>query len=320
MATRYFGGNSLAAFHRSNASVVEVTTAGTFDSAYVASAIKILDTSTNGNFIRTPTFSATGTLWVVWDFTTATSNTSGDLILLSNAGTNAFRITNTGGLWTLQFWGGASWTTVGTGYGSYGPSTRYRLALKIVMGTSMELFVGGVSVASGSVSGGQTTVTYAQFSGTGNGAAATCHVSQVMIADYDIRDSHLMASAFNGNSATNTGGTGAYTDINETVLDESTAEVVATVSNKMGQTHAAITVPSGLTIAAAVLAARGRVSGGTVTDGKLGIKSGGSSSSTAKSYTSSYEPRVLIQTTDPATSAAFTQSGYNSAETYLEAA
>jgi hypothetical protein len=141
-----------------------------------------------------------------------------------------------------------------------------------------------------------------------------------MCADYDIRDAHLMTAALNGNSASNTGGTGSYTDVNETVLDETTAEVITTSGNKMGQTHAAITVPGGLGISGLIINARGRVNGGVITDGKLGVRSSSTNySSSGKSYNGGYEPRSHIWESNPA-GGAWNQTSFNAAETYLEAA
>ena len=87
----------------------------------------------------------------------------------------------------------------------------------------------------------------------------------------------------------------------------------------MGQTKAALTLPSGFDIKGMVISARGRVSG-TITDGKLGIRSGGTNySSAALTFAAAYEPRVYISETDPATGTDFTQTGYNNAEPYFEA-
>ena len=62
--TRYFAGNSLAAFSRTAPAVVEATTAGKFDSAYVPSSIKVQ----NSDYAQTPDFGpATGTVHFRFD-------------------------------------------------------------------------------------------------------------------------------------------------------------------------------------------------------------------------------------------------------------
>jgi len=310
---KYFAGNSLAAFSRTTPTIAEVTTAGRFDSAFVSSGINLPNST---DYIQTPTFSATGTIWLRADMYLASLPNAVPFLTLRNGTTAAYRLTHTAGTGIgLTYWNGSSFVSVGTAYNGWSTSTRYSITLKIVLNSSWELFFNGTSVASGSgITGAQTTITDVQIGGSNTNV-----ISQVMIADYDLRDSHLMAAALNGNSAANTGGTGSYTDINETVLDESTSETVATSGNKMGQTHAAITVPSGLYIAGMVIGARGRATG-TITDGKLGIRSGGTNfSSTGRGYTSGYEPRIYLTETDPATATTFTQSGFNAAETYIEA-
>lgn len=148
---------------------------------------------------------------------------------------------------------------------------------------------------------------------------ANCYYSQVMIADYDLRDSRYKMDTISGTSASNTAGSGAYTDINESVLDESTAASVTASGDKRGFTHTGITVPSGYIIGAMVVNARGRATG-AVTDGKLGVRQGGTNySSAGRTYNGGYEPRTHILDNDPATATNFTQAGFNSAEVYIEA-
>lgn len=315
----YFGGNSLASFFRNTTANVEVTTAGRFDSAFVASAIKVLSNSPSNDYIETPAFSATGTVWMHFEaYLVGSMSGSGNAFLhILNGATNVFRLVGSSST-TLkgQYWTGGAWTDNGTTW-TIPTGTLLRLDLKVTLNSDWALYSAGTSVASGSGwSGGQTTMTSVRFV---DPLAGGVFFSQVLIGDFDNRDGKYEAAALNGNSASNTGGTGAYTDINETVLDDSTSEVVATSGNKMGATHAAITVPSGYLIFAMVIGARGRVSG-SITDGKLGIRSGGTNySSSGRTYNAGYEPRVFINQVDPATSTQFTQSGFNAAETYLEA-
>jgi hypothetical protein len=323
MTARYFGLNSLAGCSRTVTTIVESTTAGRFDSTYVSSAIAFPTTSDYAQ-IKQPfldgSTSLTGTFYLRFDLWSA-SVSGVPVNLMLNAGANAYRILlSSGSTWKIQYWnsGSSGWVDWG-GTFTMAANTLFTCMLKLTPNVGFEMYVGGTMVSSSAVvpTNGAAAVDEFRLSGTGN----TSYQSQIMCADYDIRDAHLMPSTFNGNSASNTGGTGAYTDINETVLDESTAEIIASVGNKMGQTHAALTVPAGLGIGALILNARGRVSGGTVSDGKLGVRSGGSNfSSAGKGYNGGYEPRSAIWTSDPATSAAWTQTTYNNAETYLEAA
>lgn len=324
MANRYYGGNSLAAFFRSNTAVVDgLTTAGWFDSGYVASAINVFGSSSTPNYIESPPFAATGTIhWVLELRANTLSGNSCYPIWAYNGSTNAYRLQVSTAGYTLQYWNGSAWIS-GTTVASTDPSTaRVRIAVKVVMNSEMRVYVGGTELTAAAITGittGQTTVTRAQH-WTVNSTSSNCAFSQILCADYDLRDSRFMAAALNGDSAVNTAGTGAVGTINEAVLDESTAASLTVSADKRGQTHAAITVPAGFVIGALAFAARGRVAG-TITDGKLGVRSGGTNySSTGRSYNGGYEPRVHILENDPATATRFTQAGFNAAETYLEAA
>lgn len=312
---RYYAGNSLAAFKRTHASIQESTTVGRFDSAYVASAISIA----GGFQVESYDFSATGTLWHHFELYSVAG--TGAHLTFFNAGANAYRILVTGGstTWQMQYWNTvtAAWVNVGSSF-VVANNILYRFDLKIVMGTSMELFSAGVSIASGSVgANAQTTITsFAQPNPTGS----AMFLSQVMGADFDTRDSRFMAAAINGNG-TYTDGTGTYTDINETVLDESTSITLTSVGDKKGFTKAAITVPAGYVVGAMCISARGRVSGGTISDGKIGVLSAATySASTGRGYGSAYEPKGSIVENDPATATRFTESGFNAAEVVVEAA
>lgn len=326
MSNRYFAFNSLAGCKRTSTLLKEDTTAGRFDSTYVANAI-LLPNATDYLSVSQPfldgSTSLTTSFWLRFDHFTASNFNSGLPLWLTNSGANAYRITaSTSTQLQFQYWntGTSAWVNWGSTW-SPSAASLHTWVLHLVPNVSFEIYDGGTLVTSSAVAPTNGVATITEFRFLSTNAGANAYVSQIMCADYDIRSAHLMPATFNGNSAANTGGTGSYTDINETVLDETTSEVVATVGNKMGQTHATVTIPSGLAITTVVLNARGRVSGGTVTDGKLGLRSGGTNySSAARVYNGGYEPRGAAWDTDPNTSAAWTQSGWNAVETYLEAA
>ena len=329
MTTRFFGGNTLAAFQRDSTLVAEVTTAGTFDSAYVPNSISV--PVANGGKLVSQAFSATSTLWFAGELycndASSNSGIADKLLFEVLAGsTTVFRIKNVSSnsrSLEVQYWNGSSFVTIGSSVAWPAWTTRLRFAVKVIGGASGSyvLYINGSSYASGSIASASCdNFTRVQYWNPSNNSQAM-YFSQLLAADYDLRDSCYMLAALNGNSASNTGAaSGAYTDVNETVLDESTAITITASGNKAGQTHSAITVPAGYIIAAAVINARGRVTG-TITDGKLGVRSGGSNtSSTGRSYNAGYEPRSSIVQNDPNTSTNFTQTGFNNAEMYLEAA
>lgn len=312
---RYFAGNTLAAFFRTNSAIVETTSSGKFDSTFVPSAITL---PLYTDYAETYAFSATGTVWFHFEFYTPGNQSTVSPIIYGLNGVNSvFRLTLDVSTAQFQYWNGSAWTNTGTTF-ALSTAVLYRFDIKVALNSGFELYTGGTLRTSGSGwSGGATTVTSARFSTPSTNS--TSYVSQVMVADFDTRDSRYYQISADGNSASNNGGTGTYTDINETVLDETTAEVVSVAGNKMGQTWANITLPSGYIVGAVCMGARGRIAG-TITDGKLGIRSGGSNySSSGKAYTTGYEPRGRIDETDPATSANWTQSGVNAVETYIEA-
>jgi hypothetical protein len=315
---KYFGANSLAGFYRSSTSIIEVTTAGTFNNANgLTCSVQI--PSGGLEFIESWPFSATGTFWWRFDFQCAGTNSSNGPMLL-NGPTPIFRMIRTGGAtYKAQYWNGSAYVDTGSPF-TVTDSVRATIVFKITLGSGFEVYVGGTLLTSGSGWSGSPPTTATSVRYYSMGSTSVHYYAEHMVADYDLRDSHLGGSPLNGDSAANTSGTGAYTDVNETALDESTAIILA-AAGKKGQTHSAFTLASGLGIAGLVLNARGRVSGGVVSQGKLGIRSGGTNySSSDRGYTSGYEPRGYIIESDPATGAAFTLTGYNNAEPYLEAA
>lgn len=316
---RHFAGATLAAFFRSAANIVEDTTSGYFDSAYVSNCIKV----TYGNTLTTANFSATGTVWFAFEHRcNGVDNPGYAIVTLFNGATNVFRLYHGWLTGTVQpqYWNGSAWTDTGTAF-AYSNNVLRRIVVKVTLNSGFEAYVGNTLIASGSSwTGGQTTVTKGQFACGGGGFGGETFISQVMVADYDIRSSHYLCKLPNANGAYTDGG-GTYTDINETVLDEGTAINLPAVGNKKSFTKAAITLSGGMAISGMVINARGMVSGGTVTDGKLGVKSGGSYTAGAgRSFNGAFEPRYYIAEVDPATGVAFTASGFNSAEPAVEAA
>lgn len=335
MPTKLHAAVSLAGLGRTSTACVESTVAGSYDSAFVASSIALpigpnSSSAATGSLV-TPAFSAQTTYWLHGEFYSTSGahpafGSIGPWIELLNAsGTVVFRIRASGSgnlTMTAEYWNGSAFVASGSTFGNPTWTTRIRVDLKVICGASGSwvLYLNGTAGPSGSIaSASMDNVAQARLSNTSN---AVGYWSQVAGADYDIRDTRLMGAALNGNSASNTGAaSGAYTDVNEAPLDESTSISITTSANKAGLTHAAITVPSGYVIGAAVVTARGRATG-SITDGKLGIRttSTGNTSSTGRTYNGGYEPRSYIVENNPDTATRFTQSEFNATEIYLEAA
>lgn len=328
MTTRYWAFNSLAGSRRTATAVVDGdTTAGRFDSSFVANAIKVLTGSDYlqilGPFLNAGT-SITGLLSCRLDvYHTAAPASGNTLALWLNAGANAYRLQLTGGSTVqMQYWnsGTSAWVNWGSTF-TINSTTLYTLVVNLTINSAFEVLQGGASVASSAVvpTNGASAVTELRLFCAGN--SGTAHYSQLMGADYDLRDAHLFPVLPTANG-TYTDGTGAATDVGEAVLDDGTAIGLPAVGNKHTFTKPAIpTVPVGLVIAGMVLNIRGRVGGGVVTDGKAKIRSGTTdSASTGRSFNGGYEPRAAIFTTDPNTGTAWTKTGFDAAEVGVEAA
>lgn len=315
---RYFAGNGLAAFTRSSLQITERTATALYcDTTLVNRSINF-STAGRAEFIESCPFTATatGTVWFHWEqYQAGATGVADPAFYVFNGTTNVFKLQQTVNSYQASYWNGSAWVATGTGFTI--PSALARVDIRIDLNSGFEAFVNGLSLMTGTGwTGGQTAITKFQIT-----AANSPDVSQVMVADYDLRDSRLACPTLNGNSATNTGAaSGVYTDVNELGVDDGTAINITASGNKAGQTKASITLPMGYVIAAVGVSARGRAAG-SITDGKLGIRSGGTNySSTGRSYPTAYSPRQHIVTNDPATGSLFTAAGFNSAEIYLEAA
>lgn len=327
MTARYFGFNTLAGATRSAATVVDGdTTAGRFDSAYVSSCIKLVGATEYlevGAPFADGSSSLSGTLWTRFDiYQTSAFGTGNTLALWLNAGANAYRMTVSAGTIQMQYWnsGTSAWVNWGSAF-TPSASTLYTFAIKLSINSAFEIYLGGALIANSATvpTNGAAAVTTLQLRSAQSGANG--YFSQIMGADYDIRDSHLNSKLPTANG-TYTDGTGGASDVGESVLDDGTAIGLPAVGNKHTFTKGAIpTVPTGLTIAALGVNIRGRVGGGTVSDGKAKIRSNTTdAASSGKSFTSGYEPRGHFFTTDPDTGTTWTKTGFDAAEVGIEAA
>jgi hypothetical protein len=323
MGTRLFAFNTLAGAKRSSSAVVEDTTAGRFDSSYVANSIKVPDT----RFIDTPPLfdgsSSVTELFLRFDIYGQFDVFSAVWLEFYNAsGTKIAYLTEGAGADTImQFdqWNGSSFNSSTHTYSTQATGL-YTVEVRLKCGASgtCDIYLNGTlwmtfAVNQASVDNIAKVRMYTSASTT------TSYYSQVMGADYDIRDHHLMSKLASG-EGNYTDGTGAYTDINETVLDDTNAISLPTVGNKHSFTKGSITVPSGQHIGALIVNARGRVNGAGPADGKLLCRSSSTDSASGnKSFVAGYEPRGHVYLTDPATGISWTESGFNSAEFGLQA-
>lgn len=317
--TRYFAGNTLAAFQRSKATVVESTAGGTFDATYVPASIAC--PPDGAAYFDSIEFNAVSPAEFWLHFELYNNTGAGDRVYVYGpGGANGFRFDVQGSSTTgrLSYWNTvtAAWVILGT-FGIGGG--RHRLDLQVIPGVSATLYFEETTVwATGAIPDSQTTFTRARF--YGKSAGSTVYYSQMFAEDQDTRGKKYMQAILNA-VGSYADGTGAVGDINETVLSDATFAQVTAVGEKRSFTHAGITVPSGLVIGAAVCNARARTGGGVVTDGKLGIDSGATYDGGANlGPGSQLEPIQRIVELDPDTGIAWTEAAFDTSEIVLEAA
>jgi hypothetical protein len=325
---RYFQGNTLASFSRNTpAEVFETTTAGRFDSFFVSSAIGVLGHSF-GSFYAEGRLNAnaTGNFWLHFEHMSTLGSSAVDshpVTLLNSAGVPIFRLRNPGnGNTQGQYWNGSTWVSVGATPAIAGSINRYDLRYTPGNGGSFDLYISGSLVASASgfsVDGGVVADvrSFRLSSFVGASSATSCY-SQVLAADFDTRDSRYRMPLITANGAL-TDGTGGFADINETVLDDSTAIRLTASGQRKTFIKAAIAVPAGYRIGAMGVSARGRVTG-VLTDGQLSVRLDGVNYDSASlGFNAGYEPRSYILENNPGTAAAWTQAEFNAAEPGIEA-
>jgi hypothetical protein len=318
--TRYFAGNTLGAFFRNQTDIVEVTTAGRFDSAFVPNGISIGLTASG--YAETWPFSATGTVWSHFELYVAHINSNSVGPTWMNGTTNVFRLLYNGsGVFQAQYWTGGAWVNTGSTF-TLATSTLPRIDVKITLNSGYEVYSMGALVASGSGwSGGQTTITSLRLYSPFSNNSGTVY-SQVLIASFDTRDSRYSLDQPTAIGAL-TSGTGLIGDVTEAVLDESTSWALSASAQRRSATHATYTPPTGYQISALCVSGRGRSNGAGPTDGKFGVRkttAGMNYTGSALGYNAGFEPRGAFWETDPATSTSWSTAAYNDSQTYFEAA
>lgn len=319
---RYFGGNTLASFARNSTTIGENTTAGRFNAAYTDRSILV----PTGTEISTPPFTASGLVWFRWDWIAGATNQGSVTMARAMNGTqNLFELGfNTGNnQYTFRVWTGSAWsTTVNLSLNNTQVTTLSTYAVEYDFANkTVRLYRDGSVLYENTAVGAGMVNSVTSFVLGGNQSSTGTFYSQVMIADYNILNSNLANLNLTGNSVVNTGqASGSYTDVNEVGRDDTTFVSITTVGNKAGFTKNNVSVPIGKGISAMVISAMARVNG-TVTNGKVGIRSNGVNySSVSLNFSSGHSPRQSIVDNNPATSTPFTATSFNAAEVYLEAA
>jgi len=311
---RYFAGNTLASFRRYTSDTVESANASSFDAAYVSNSILV----PNFASIATPVLSAAGpTVWfrmTRWGGAIIYSNLTP--IEVFNSTTSIFRIRQNSSVWFAERWNGSAWAATGSNFTvPLGTSAKTIITVRLDLGSGFSVYSNGVLVATGSGWTGSPTT---PVSALHIRACGDEYFSEVMMADYDLRDSHYMCKRPAGNGSY-ADGTGTFADVDDLPLDDINTIILPATGTRKVFTHSGITVPNGYKISAASVGVRGRVAGG-LTDGKALLRSGSTdSASTVLGLSTGFEARNRLFETDPATGAAFTQAGFNALQFGLEA-
>lgn len=327
MATKLHAANSLRGMYRNLLAIQEVTTAGTFNSAYTSQSIQI---PVGNGIIATPVFPVSVTNYYFHAECAASgtnqNNSSGApwLQLLDSAGTVVFKLVYSSlGNIIAQYWNGSGYTNSGSTFLAPWFTTGLALSaidLNVVCGASgsWTLSVAGSPLASGSIASASVDNIARLY--LGNLSQQPMQWSQIKGADYDHSTEPLMFSELNGDSAANAGQlSGTYADLDTVPINDSTFVAIGTSGNKAGFTHTGITIPGGYYMSAMCLGAKMRRTS-TISDGLFGVRSGSTNADgAALGMVGGYDVFNDMLDTDPVTSALWTQSTFNAAEPYLGA-
>lgn len=229
--TILFAGNQMQDFV-TNALVSEVTTAGRFDSAWVPNACHVASGTAP---MRTPIFTSQTLIWIHWEgWNTDASSTLQAFFQAYNSSTTAVvRLLATNGTpvnTSLQYWTGSAWTTIGTG--SFSSSALHQHDVFININ-------GASSVISWYVDQTLQVTGTGDYSSVGNIAQAgwqthrlngSTDISEVIIATTSTMTKRYNLRLPNA-AGTNSGFTGAYTDVNEAITNNTT--FISTTTNNV---------------------------------------------------------------------------------------
>lgn len=311
--------------------------AATRDTAYAdmtlnvgtSSSLEVRFVTAVANLLSSTTVVTGETLWCHLEFygdaTTSTTAVAA-WVVEDSSGFQWFRCINSSSTimqWQYNSGTGASpvWTNVGTTWDWTG-QTRYAIDLKLTLGSphSFEFSVAGSLQASGTFTQALFT-NAAKFRIHGMGTAGTQYSQLLCTRDLPTigaKVKYCRATAVGAN----TGWAGAYTDINEQLNSDSTAQSAASAALKSTHAMGDVTVPSGSEIVSVFHWLRGKNDGTSPNNIKSVLRSGGVDYSTGNlnGIGTSFGAIGARYDADPATSSNWTQAGWNAAEAGFESA
>lgn len=324
-------GAELEAFDRLSASCSEVNTGGTYNA-----------TGTNargsihvpvGQYINSCPFIAAGTATSVfglrfdWRPTGFTLSWGPGFYLFNTAGAAVFRLTTAGAagsntsntVLAQTSPDGVTWTSRGSAF--YLPAdVLYNCTLSVKINSAsgfIKFYSGDITMLSVTGIDLSAITEIAGYQWLGSSFGAGEYVSaMIAVADEDPRDWILVPMSPNGAGA-DTAASGAYTDVNELVLDDSTMVSWAANGDKETFTHAAVTLPSQHDVKALVVSSRARIGASGIANFKSLLRQSSTdyaNASNVATMTTAFHGRQQAWLTDPSTSVAWTQTSINSVQ------
>ncbi|UZW55565.1 hypothetical protein NUH86_01800 [Sphingobium sp. JS3065] len=314
----------------------EDTTAGSFDSTYadcslfMSSAVTISYNFKNSSFADTDVVTGE-TGYVHFEFYKTGGTVSTGAIIAGLYDSSGFPwlairavAADSHGLYYNSGTGASPvWTLLGSAW-SVSSTVRYKYDLKYTLGSphSAEVSLDN-SLVAGPVTFTQASLTSVRsVRHTGHTTSFNTRISQLMasrgISTINGKVKYSRASG----AGTNSGWTGAYTNVNEAVNSDATVD--STTSAGVKQTYAMgdVTVPTGFAIKAVFHFLRAKNDGSSPSNIKSTLRSASTdySSGNLSGIGTSFGAIGMRYDNDPATSSPWTQSGWNAAEAGYESA
>jgi hypothetical protein len=320
--------------------VSEVTTGGTFDASYADCSIATQDRTGGGearfytassNVLSATTVVSGESLYCHFVFYKASgsSDTNQDMIVIyDSSGFPWFRIATGGSSNTLvaQYNSGSGASPVWTSLHAqitFSTVTLLTFDIKVTLGSphSYEFAIDGSLQASGTFTQASfTNAAKAQLTAIHNSTLS--HFSEVIFSrDINLVGARLKTLRASG-AGTNTGWSGAYTDVNEAVGSDATLQSAGSAGLKSTHAMGDVTTPGGSTLQTIFHWMRARNGGGAPANLKSVLRLSGVDYSTGNlsGITGSFTPVGARYDQNPDTAAAWADAGWNAAEAGYESA
>lgn len=321
---RYFAYNTLARAIRSSTSIADGDAqGGHFNTTYVSNGIGNIN---NGEYfgVVAPfddgSMTVTGFVSHRFDFWSGGNNQRA-VSHMMNGATSAYRLLGGSAGYQFQYWNTVSgaWVNWGVGW-DLTDFVVYTIVINLdLTAGTFEVYVNNLLKASGSAPlNAATQLTEFRHYSPASGSTRLTW-SQLMCADYDLRDAHIY-SKLPSAEGTYTDGTGTFADVDEAALNDADAVGLTAIGQKHTFDHAAFpALAAGLVIRGLVVNGRLRT-GGAVNDGQFKIVSAGvEENSDDLLCDTAYAPRGRFFGTDPATGTTWDKTAADAAEIGLEA-